>query len=107
MTKKYRELVGLQVSFSQVAPTYSIEHFYKWKQNGVTSPALTMRTYDMQLTVSKESVVDGLILAFAPVILSIWKEEKLASKSEYLQFEVGARPDEVGLGDDWALWAEW
>lgn len=107
MNRGYRELVGLQVNFSGVGPTYSIEHFYCWKQNGQTSPTLTMCMYEMRLTVSIESVMQGLRLAFAPAILSIWQKEQGLWKAEYLQFQVGAQPSDVGLGDDWKIWAEW
>ena len=107
MTRGYRELVGLQVTFSGIAPMYNIEHFYRWKANGVQSPTLTIKTYDMELTMPQADIVLGLERAFAAAVLSIWKEEKAGSNSEYLQFQVGARPDEVGLGDGWTLTAEW
>lgn len=107
MTKPYRELVGLQVTFSDIASIYNIEHFYKWRHDGKESGTLTIKTYDMQLTMPQEDIVLGLERAFAPVVLSVWNQTKAGSSSEYLQFRVGARPDEVGLGTDWTLTAEW
>lgn len=107
MNAGYRELVGLQVAFSEIAPTYSIQHFYQWKENGALSPILTMRTYDLQMAVPRQDIITGLQVAWAAAILSIWKQTKPGSTSEYMQFHLGATPDKVGLGPDWTIWAEW
>lgn len=107
MTKGYRELVALQVTFNKDATSYKIEHFYRWTTGNETSPMLTLRTYDMSLIVSHETVLDGLLKTYAPAILSIWQQVGLDSTSELLQFQVGGSPDELNLQGDWTLWAEW
>ena len=107
MKRGYRELVGLRVTFSKVVPQYNLEHFYRWKSNGHSSPALHMRGYDMLRTVDIASIVRGLETAYAPAILSVWRQEDAISRSEFLQFDVGARPDECKLLGRWTLWAEW
>jgi len=107
MTRGYRELVGVQVTFSKVASTYSLTHYYRWKSGKEQSGVLSMRGYDMDRASTPEAIADSLRNAYAPVVLSIWKQDELASSAELLQFTVGARPDELGLPGTWTLWAEW
>jgi len=107
MNKPYRELVGLQVTFSKVASLYKLVHYYKWKQNGDVSPALMMEGYDMPLTVSQDDIVQGLRNAYAPAVLSIWQQDAEATYSELLQFGPGGHPDKLMLDGDWTHYAEW
>ena len=107
MTRGYKELVGLRVTFEKATPEYSMAHYYQWKHDGEKGPVLVMPGYKMLLTEKQDAVVASLRNAYAPAVLSIWALDVPGSTEEYLQFEVGARPDAVGLGDDWSIVAEW
>ena len=106
MSRGYRELVGLQVTFDKVADTYRLEHYYRWKKGKEQSVVLFMRGYDMEYTEKREDILSSFRYAYAPVIMTVWHQDVVLSESQYLQFEVGSRPDEIGLGDDWAILAQ-
>ena len=106
MSKPYRELVALQVTFSKVTPTYRIVHFYRWKTTGGESGNLSITGYDMDIAEPAETVKESLRNAYAPATVQIWKQAEAASDSELLQFTIGARPDELGLEGTWSLWAQ-
>lgn len=106
MTRGYRELVGLQVTFDKAVHEYRLTHYYRWKKDGESSPVLVMRGYDMPYTEKQEDILSSFRYAYAPVILTVWQQDVVLSESQFLQFGVGARPDEIGLGDDWSITAE-
>lgn len=106
MNKGFRELVGLQVTFNETEQRYSLAHYYQWTPNVLGLGPLSIRGYDMVLHDKKEDIVDGLRRAYDPVIVFVWQKTTEETDSEYLQFLLGARPDEVGLGDDWTLAGE-
>ena len=106
MSRGYRELVGLQVTFDKVVHQYHLTHYYRWKKDGVSLPVLLMHGYAMDYTEKQEDILSSFRYAYAPVILSVWHQDAALSESEFLQFDVGARPDEIGLGDDWEIVAE-
>jgi len=60
----------------------------------------------MVLHDKKEDIVESLRRAYDPVISFVWHKATEETESEYLQFVLGARPDEVGLGDGWTLVGE-
>jgi hypothetical protein len=106
MSRGYRELVGLQVTFDKTVHQYRLEHYYRWSKDRERSPVLVMRGYDMDYTEKQEDILASFRYAYAPVILTVWHQDVVLSESQFLQFEVGARPDEIGLGGDWAIVAE-
>lgn len=102
MSKGYNELVGLQVAFSNTTPEYTMTHYYRWTQDGKTSPTVVMQGYKLTRTETEKSIMDSLRLAYAPVILSIWEKETLSSASAYFQFQVGALPHELSFSGEWS-----
>lgn len=107
MKRGYKELVGLQVTFSKVIDQYSLTHYYRWYKEGVFSPILTMRGYDMDRAEPEADILEGLRKAYGPAILSIWHQDTEAFFSEYQQLQPLARPDELVLLGEWIHWAEW
>jgi len=103
MTPGYQELVGLQVTFDKVMPRYSLVHYYKRELVVVKRPILVMRGYDMVLQDDPGNVTASLRKAYQPAILTVWKQDTALSASEYLQFQVGSRPDELELDGEWSI----
>lgn len=103
MTSGYLELVGLQAMFDNALARYRLVHYYKREVVEVHQPVMVMRGYDMDRVEDTSAITAGLRKAYAPVILSIWKQGDILTASEYLQFCVGARPDEIPLDGDWDL----
>jgi hypothetical protein len=83
-----------------------LEHYYRWTNGTEQSAVLVMRGYDMNFTEKKEDILASFRRAYAPVIMTVWQLDVALSESQYLQFEVGSRPDVVGLGDDWTILAQ-
>lgn len=106
MSKKYRELVAIQVSFSKVTAKYNLSHYYRLVTPEEKGGPMQLRGYDMERHESIKEITDALRDAYAPAILSVWQQDEIASVSEVLQFQVGARPEELQLDGDWTLWAE-
>jgi len=107
MTREYNELVGVQATFSLVIREYRLSHLYRWKDNGNEETQGTMHGYDMRRHLPISAIASSLREAYAPVILSIWRQVTPACWKEYLQFEVGCTPPEVGLEGAWEHWAQW
>jgi hypothetical protein len=106
MNRKYRELVAIRVVFSKVTEIYKLVHFYRVVTIEEKSGPLAMEGYEMERHNSAKDIAESLRDAYAPATLSIWMQDELASNSELLQFQPGARPDDLGLDGDWSLWAE-
>ena len=107
MNRGHRELVGLQVTFSKVVETYNLTHYYRWQDGTVLGPILMMRSYDMGCVGDKEAILEGLLTAYAPAILSIWKIDDDAFTSAFLQLKRGRPPLDQNLQGGWKLWGEW
>ena len=103
MTKGYQELVGLQVTFDKAVARYHLIHYYRTERVEIPPPALVMRGYDMDRHADIAVIQENLIQAYEPAILTIWRYETVLSASEYLQFHVRARPDELGIEGDWKI----
>lgn len=106
MKREYNELVGLQATFSKVIQRYSISHFYRWRCNGQVAETGTMRGFDLHRHIPVVELLENLFQAYAPAILSIWRQVTDSSDTVFLQFEAGARPEQVGLPGPWEHWAE-
>ena len=106
MTKAYRELVAIQVTFSKVVSEYSLAHFYRWQSKDWTSGTIVMQGYDMARVESVETITECLRKAYTPAIINIWKQDVLASTSEVMQFTEAASPDFLGLDGPWTHWAQ-
>ena len=65
-----------------------------------------MRGYDMHRHLPVTEICRDLRSAYAPAILSVWRQETEECFTEYLQLEVGLTPREIGLPGDWEHWAE-
>ena len=107
MTKRYNELVGLQVKCSRVIPRYSLTHHYRWREDGKQGKTGTLRGYDMHRHIPVAEVLRSLGDAYAPAILTIWQGVTKTVIAQYLQFEVGATPTALGLDGEWHVWAQW
>jgi len=106
MKRGYNELVGIQARFSKVIPRYSLIHLYRWRSNGVTASTGSMRGFDMHMHLPAAEICRDLRSAYAPAILSVWRQETDACFTEYLQLEVGFTPQDLGLQGRWVHWAE-
>lgn len=106
MNKPYRELVAIQVSFSKVTAQYNLAHYYRLVTPEEKGGPVQLRGYDMERHESIKDITDALRNAYAPATLSVWQQDEIASLSEVLQLQVGARPDELRLDGEWVLWAE-
>lgn len=106
MSRKYRELVAIRVVFSKVAALYKLVHFYRVVTIEDKSGPLAMEGYDMERHDNAKDIAESLRNAYAPATLSVWTQDELASNSELLQLQPGARPDELGLHGEWSIWAE-
>lgn len=107
MTRGYRDLVGLQVTFHTAEGTYTLTHFYQWKQDDEKAHVLSMKSYALPLVERSETIRDSLRTAYAPAVLAIWQRHEDKSVSEYLQFHTGAEPFQVSLSGEWTIVAEW
>lgn len=106
MTTEHNELVGLQAIFSKVVPRYSLTHLYRWRRDGRTAASGSMRGYDMHRQRPIGLITRSLRGAYAPAILSVWRQETDTAFTEYLQFEIGVTPAELGLPGAWEHWAQ-
>lgn len=106
MKRGYNELVGLQATFDRDMPQYRLTHHYRWRTNGKTTEQGTLRSFDMRRHIPISEILHNLADAYAPAVLSIWHQVTEAFFNEYLQFEVGATPQELGLEGEWRVWAE-
>lgn len=107
MTEGYNELVGLQVICSRLIPRYSLTHHYRWRVNGKQGKTGTLRGYDMHRHIPVTEVLHKLGDVYAPAVLTIWQHVTKAVISQYLQFEVGATPEQMNLDGEWHVWAQW
>lgn len=106
MTKPYRELVGVQATFSKTKETYKLSHFYRWQSGDWQSGGLMIEGYDMDRAEPAEDIAESLRKAYAPVTLRIWKHDAAAEQAELLQLDEGADPNQLGLLGTWTLYAE-
>lgn len=106
MKRGYNELVGLQVVLSRVIPRYRIVHHYRWYCYGKAKETGTLRGYDMRRDIPTDEVLSSFRDAYAPAILSIWRQITKGCLTEYYQFEVGATPLEMKFDGTWHHWAE-
>lgn len=103
MNRDYKELVGLQATFDNAVAEYHLVHYYRWQRVETKEPVQVMTGYDMERQDKVEDIIASLRKAYAPAVLTIWNSDGILSASEYLQFQPGARPDEIGLGDEWHI----
>lgn len=106
MKRGYNELVGLQATFSRTISRYRLTHYYEWRSNGKTKGRGTVRGYDMRMHIPLDEIVRGLREAYAPAIISIWRQVTEGCVKEYYQFFVGCAPDEMNFPGKWIHWAE-
>lgn len=106
MKRGYNELVGLEVTLDRIIPRYSLTHHYRWWCNGQKETEGTLRSFNMRRHIPAAEILRNFRDAYAPAILSIWRLVTKGCLKEFYQFEVGARPDELGLLGPWEHWAE-
>jgi len=106
MNRTYLELVGVQVTHSKAARQYRIENIYARRVANEYIGFALMKGYDMTLYTRFQTIVDGLMAAYAPVIKTVWQQDHRRHRSYYLQFVVAFRPEAVGLDGRWVPWAE-
>ena len=106
MSKKYRELVALQVTFSKVTGMYRLVHHYRLVTREARSGPVSIESFDLNRHAPIKEIAASLRNAYAPAVLTVWALDETASTSELLQFEPGADPEDLRLDGTWSVWAE-
>ena len=101
MTKKYRELVALQVVFQKEAETYHLIHYYRLVTPETKSSPVSVNGYSMVVMGTAESITDSVRNAYAPAVVTEWVQAAQDTNSALFQLQPSATPEDLRLDGAW------
>ena len=104
--KGWMELVGVWISYTRRARTYTLTNVYREWDAGTWGDVIVQRSYDLPLN-SIEDLIERYRDGFAPALVAIWQRSTSGKTEEYLQLHADMRPSKVGIPGIWKVWAEW